>query len=363
MKNMKPRVTVGILSWNRRDALRTALESVRKQTIFNETEVVVVDNCSTDGSREMLRNEYDFIRLVERAENSGLAEGRNILVRLANAPVVFWMDDDCELVEQDCLEQLVREMEAQPEYAVVFARILEGGSEPAHVYVPSDISRKQFEMLPSLPASFASGGTCVRKQQFLDLGGYDSDFFRMMVENAYAYRVFQARGVIRYYPAVTIIHRPHSFGRNFRVISYYSTRNKLLGVWRYLPLSAALVFTGFELPARFCYALRSPARMLGFFQGVTAFLAKLPRCLLRERKAMDREAFSKWAFSRHYLIRSLNEFHRLPTHYSLLRFALMGLKLGLGRRFGWRRIDPFVPPSLLTMDDAEKKNSCCNHQG
>ena len=358
MKNMKPRVTVGILSWNRKDALRTALESVRKQTVFSETEVVVVDNCSTDGSREMLRDEYDFVRLVKRAENSGLAEGRNILVRLADAPVVFWMDDDCELVEEDCLEQLVREMENHPEYAVVFARILEeqdGQLRLLHLFLPADVpSRVPFEMVPTLPVTFASGGTCVRKRQFLEMGGYDGDFFRMSVERAFSYRVFDASSAIRYYPAVTIIHRPHGYGRNFRVISFYMTRNFLLGYWRYLPFPAALICTTLELAAWFCHALRSPARMIGFLQGVLAFVVLMPWRVWGRRKPISRAGFSRWAHSKHYLIRSLEEYRALPERYGYLRFIAMEVMLGLRRRIGRPRPDPFLHPPIITSNIAEE---------
>ncbi len=351
---MSLRATVAILSWNRKGALRTALQSVMKQSIFPAIEVVIVDNCSTDGTREMLRAEFSWVQLVERKENSGLAEGRNILVRLANAPLIFWMDDDCELVEQDCLEQLVSEMEIHPEYAVIYARIMETGV--GHYYAPADVSMEQVELWHFYPATYSSGGTCVRKQQFLDLGGYDGDFFRMNVENAFSYRVFQAGCAICYYPAVTIIHRPHAFGRNVRVISFYNTRNKLLGIWRYLPLPAALVCTGLELPAAFCHALRSPARMIGFLHGVTAFAARLPRCLWCQRKPITPQAFSRWAYARHYVIRSLDEFRVLPTRYSYVRFALMELELGLRRRLGRPRSDPFFPSSIRAAHDMDKDN-------
>lgn len=343
---MNYRVSVGILSWNRKDALRTALESVRRQTIFDEAEVVVVDNCSTDGSREMIRNEFPFVRLVERSENSGLAEGRNILVRLANAPVVFWMDDDCELVEDDCLEQLVREMEIHPQYAVVFARILEevnGQSHLMHLFLPSDVlSPEPFEWVGTFPVTFASGGTCVRTRQFLKLGGYDGDFFRMGVENAFSYRVFNANEAIHYYPNVTIIHRPHSYGRNFRVINFYSTRNSLLGFWRYLPVPAAMVCTALELAAYFFHALRSPARMFGFMQGVAAFLLLIPSRVAGRRRPISRAGFSRWAYSKHYLIRSWDEYCSLPEHYSYFQFVRMELELGIRRRIGKPRVQPFL---------------------
>jgi GT2 family glycosyltransferase len=338
---MGARVTVGILSWNRKDALRIALESVRRQSIFAETEVLVVDNCSLDGTREMLRVEFPWVRLVERETNSGLAEGRNILVRLARAPIVFWMDDDCELVEDDCLEKLVRELELHPEVAVVFGRILEGDNGSVHLLVPQDSKVEKLHRMVGFPESFASGGMCVRNPQFLHLGGYDRDLFRMRVEQNFSYKVFDAGLFIEYYPRVSIIHRPHSFGRNYRVITYYYTRNCLLSLWRYTPYPVAICTSVFEIISGFLWSLRGPARMLGFCQGLAEMVLRLPGCLLKERRPMGPVGFSHWAHCRHYFIRSLDECRRLPARYPFVRFAVMELKLRVLSHLGWSREHPF----------------------
>ncbi len=338
---MNPRVTVGILSWNRRDALAVALDSVRRQTIFDECETIVLDNNSADGSREMIRERFPWVALHERETNSGLAEGRNILARLAAAPVVFWMDDDCELVEDDALERLVAEMEAGPDLAVVFGRILEGDGGPPHAFLPADVAVADFAHTSAFPAAFASGGTCVRKQTFLDLGGYDGDFFRMGVENAFAYRAFGAGLLLRYLPAATLVHRPHSAGRNHRVITYYSFRNKLLGSWRYLPAGPALVMTALDVLIYGARSLRSPGRFVGMLHALLGALWRLPRSVTVLRKPMGRDGFSRWAHARHHVIRSEAEFDAMPDRYSTCLFALMELKTRVLRHVGWSRPHPF----------------------
>jgi len=338
---MNPRVTVGILSWNRKDALAVALESVRKQTIFPDTEVIVVDNNSTDGSREMVRERFPWVDLREREANSGLAEGRNILARLARAPVVFWMDDDCEIVETNALEMLVREIEENRQLAVVFARIVEGNNGRPHVSAPYDVPPEKYQMLKAFPSTFSSGGTCVRKQSFLDLGGYDGDFFRMKVERAFAYRAYGAGLCVCYLPRATIVHRPHRFGRNVRVITYYSHRNNLLGIWRYMPAGAAVVLTALECVTRLLRSIRSPSRLIGYVQATAAAAYRLPRCLLAQRRPVSAAGFSRWAYAHHYLIRSLDELGRLPDRYPLWKFCWMELKVRFLRHLGWSRPHPF----------------------
>jgi hypothetical protein len=323
------RVTVAILSWNRKDALRVALDSVRRQTIFDASQVLIVDNGSTDGSREMIRSDYPWVELHERETNSGLAEGRNILVRLSKAPIVFWMDDDCELVEDHALETLVAELEGEPRLAVVFGRILEGDDGPPHFYGPLDLDPRIWADRKMYTHSFASGGTCVRRDQFLELGGYDSDYFRFRVERSFAERCFRAGVYVCYQPAVTIIHRPHQFGRNHRVMYFYRHRNGLLGVWRYHPIGSAIFHSIEESVMRLglCIRQRSLSRFIGLVQGTLSALWRMPRSLFVLRRPMGTAAFSRWAHARHYLIESLDDFERVPQRYPLLRFMRMELDL------------------------------------
>lgn len=343
---MSVRVTIGILSWNREDALKVALQSVQKQTIFSESEVLIVDNCSVDGTREMLRAEFPWVRLIERETNSGLAEGRNIIVRMARAPIVFWMDDDCELVENDCLERLVAETERNPEYLIVFARIIEAHDGWPHVFPPADVQPEAFQMQESLPSTFASGGTCVRKKQFLEIGGYDSDFFRMSVEHALSYRAFGAGLLIRYLPHVTIIHRPHRFGRNDRIITKYSARNKLLGIARYLPWKIAVPVAFLDTIGYLRHAVRRPAAFVGLVQGILGFLWRLPRCCWRERAPIGANGVSRWAHARHYIIRHPQEYQGVPSRYPFLRFLAMELRTRVLRYLGWSRDRPFLPKDV-----------------
>src|SRR5574341_1064486 len=80
----EPRVSIIILNFNTRDDLRTCLRSVR-QTEAGEgrgdAEVFVVDNASTDGSADMVVEEFPWVRLIRAAKNGGYAYGNNLVMR------------------------------------------------------------------------------------------------------------------------------------------------------------------------------------------------------------------------------------------------------------------------------------------
>src|ERR671932_631933 len=90
---MAPAVTIVFLVHNRREELRTSL---RQMLAEPDVEVIVVDNASQDGSAQMVREEFPEARVIERADNIGVA-GWNDGFAVARGDWVLALDDDCYL--------------------------------------------------------------------------------------------------------------------------------------------------------------------------------------------------------------------------------------------------------------------------
>jgi len=78
---MLPKVTIIILNWNGMEDTIECLESLKNITYPNY-ETLVVDNGSTDGSVECIRERYPDIEILENKDNLGFAEGNNVALRL-----------------------------------------------------------------------------------------------------------------------------------------------------------------------------------------------------------------------------------------------------------------------------------------
>lgn len=87
-----PLVTVNILSFNRKDELRNTLTKVYEQD-YKNIEVIVVDNASSDGSAEMVKNEFPSVQLIQMKKNIGIA-GWNEGFKVAKGEYVLVLDDD-----------------------------------------------------------------------------------------------------------------------------------------------------------------------------------------------------------------------------------------------------------------------------
>jgi glycosyltransferase involved in cell wall biosynthesis len=112
-----PNISVCIPTYNREHLLKEALDSVFAQT-YKDFEVVVVDDGSTDGTREMLeRNGYN-VRYYWQ-ENAGDAAARNKLIELAKGKYISFLDSD-DLLYPDALEQMTSAMPQEAEDVVVY---------------------------------------------------------------------------------------------------------------------------------------------------------------------------------------------------------------------------------------------------
>src|ERR1700739_995623 len=88
------RVSVLLPTHNRKDLLREAIDSVINQT-FKDWELIVVDNGSTDGTRDMVRSEYaDRIRCLTIPHSEMPADARNAGITIARGPYLAFLDSD-----------------------------------------------------------------------------------------------------------------------------------------------------------------------------------------------------------------------------------------------------------------------------
>jgi GT2 family glycosyltransferase len=90
------RVYIVILNWNGKDDTCQCLTSLEKLT-YPSVEILLVDNGSTDGSQEFLRDRFPAIRLIETKVNLGYAGGNNVGIEIAlreGADFVFVLNND-----------------------------------------------------------------------------------------------------------------------------------------------------------------------------------------------------------------------------------------------------------------------------
>jgi GT2 family glycosyltransferase len=124
-----PRVSVAVISHNRRESLRACLRSLEQSEGRETMQVVVVDNGSTDGSAQ-LDGEFPQVQFVRVPKNFGLTKAMNLGWRAADSPYVFFLHDDTE-VEPAAVKRLADLLDAREDAAAVCPLLVDAEGRPA----------------------------------------------------------------------------------------------------------------------------------------------------------------------------------------------------------------------------------------
>jgi GT2 family glycosyltransferase len=217
---------VVITTRNRRDELRRALASAVLQT--GDVEVLVFDDGSSDGTADMVRDEFPTVRLHREENSVGLIVARNRAATITDAPVIVSIDDDAELTDPATVEQTLRDLDAPGIGAVAIPHLdvnRNGGGPPLApdgdgVWVTS---------------VFVGTAHALRRDVFLELGGYRGDFFHQGEEVDLCLRMLDAGWWVRLGRAAQPIHHHESPRRDLERMDVYGRRNELLHAWLNLP--------------------------------------------------------------------------------------------------------------------------------
>ena len=101
------------MSFNTRDILRECLQSVQMASQGLAVETIIVDNCSRDGSPQMVRNEFSWVHVIESPENLGFGRANNLAFEAATGRYIILLNSDAFL-QVDTLRISLDAMESPP---------------------------------------------------------------------------------------------------------------------------------------------------------------------------------------------------------------------------------------------------------
>ena len=243
----QPTVAAVILAHNRRDAVAIVLDRLASLPL---AEIFVVDNGSTDGTAEFVRERGGNVRLLEPGRNTGIA-GRNLAAREATADLLLMLDDDSYPVD-GALETLVAAFAAEPQLAVAGGRVREIDSRDGRLLRAGARNVRLVARPGGRPASptgipaffFPEGASLVRRSTYLEVGGFFEPYFLALSELDLTTRLVGAGWDVRYFPEAVFEHMK----AEYRVAGadrdiYYRVRNQLWYLWLRFPARLAATRT------------------------------------------------------------------------------------------------------------------------
>jgi N-acetylglucosaminyl-diphospho-decaprenol L-rhamnosyltransferase len=219
-----PDVSVVLVCWNNKDYLDPCLVSLYGANLTSSFDVVVVDNGSTDGSQEMLREKYPQVKLIENGENVGLGKASNQGIEATNGRFILLLNNDT-LVNGPSLQTMFDYMNKTPDAGAVGGLILNPDGSFQSSYASFSTLWEEFMLASGLAQKFRDGypldgqtdyvkpvgwmsSACllVRRSAVEEVGLLDETFFIYGDETDLQYRMQKAGWKAYYLPQATTLH-------------------------------------------------------------------------------------------------------------------------------------------------------------
>jgi glycosyltransferase involved in cell wall biosynthesis len=281
------RVTALVMTYNHLAVIEQAVESAIAQEVDGEYEILIADDCSTDGTPEIVGSYRDrfpeLIRLLPLERNMGENEVRARGTRAARGAYVALLDGDDYWTSAQKLRKQIEYLDRRPECAICFHNatvVYEDGSEEAHPFHSVNPTQRLSRSVPPETSVLqdVAAGNFMQTSSVMFRNGLIDEFpewyFRARIPD-WPFHVLNAEhGRIGYIDEVLSAYRVHGGGAWSDRISHYREPKDLLDIiWIHDAINRHL---GFQFDAR--------------IRRQTAYLAAHAATLLAEEGRFDEAA-------------------------------------------------------------------------
>ncbi|HEX9114501.1 MAG TPA: glycosyltransferase family 2 protein [Anaerolineae bacterium] len=241
------RVSVIIPTYNGLRFLPACLDALRDQNYpAEQTEIIVVDDASTDGTIPFLRDRYPEVQIVALAHNAGLAAGCNTGAARAHGELLVMLNNDTE-VEPGWLAALVAAARGNPEAGAIASKMLlfdrrdtlhNAGDIMGADGIPRNrgVWQQDAGQFDDLPTVFGGcgGGVAYRRAAWEAAGGFDERLFMYLEDVDLAWRLQLLGWSAIFAPEARLYHHLSATGGGV-LSSFYTGRNTIWVIAKDMP--------------------------------------------------------------------------------------------------------------------------------
>lgn len=250
MKKFK--ASVIIPNWNGSKLLTDCLGSLTRQT-FEDFEIILVDNGSTDDSREFVRSNFPKVKIIPLQKNFGFAKAINEGVKASSSKYIILLNNDTS-VDRNFLKQLIKCADSHPEVISVNSKLLnfynkkiidgvgilinEVGQARSLGWQEED--RGQYDSNQYIFGA-TGGASLFKRKDFIKVGLFDEKYFMYSEEVDFAFRA-QFLGYKSIYCPKAVIYHKHkaTSGKLPANTEYWQFRNMTMTIIKDFPADILL---------------------------------------------------------------------------------------------------------------------------
>ncbi len=225
------KLSVIIVNYNVKHFLEQCLHSVYKASEEIETEIIVVDNNSVDGSAPFIREKFPELTFIHNTQNVGFSKANNQAIKIAKGEYILLLNPDT-VVEEDTFTKVVGFMDKHPDAGGLGVKMIDGKGtflpeSKRGLPTPWVAFYKMFGFSKLFPKSkrfgkyhltylnkdeiheveiLAGAFMLIRKEALDKVGLLDETFFMYGEDIDLSYRIIQGGYKNYYFPETTIIH-------------------------------------------------------------------------------------------------------------------------------------------------------------
>jgi GT2 family glycosyltransferase len=311
MKN--PLLSILVLNFNGKDLLPSCLNSILSQN-YDDYELIVADNNSSDGSKEYIKENFPTAILAENSENFGFATGNNRALQHAKGEWIFFLNNDAFL-EKNCLNILDEHIKNRKPEQLVFAPLMLKSDSPDYVDSAGDIlypwgyaykyenvlaSEQNFSEDREIAAA-CCGAAVFNKDLLMRLHGFDEDFFLYYEDIDLSLRARHLGAKIYLVPQAKVFHKGSAtVGKRTSSRLYYIERNRFWTKLKNFPLITLIKYAPHSFACSLFSLMLWTCR--GFFfawvKSRFAMLKGMPKMLKKRRKIFAESKINSAEFER-----------------------------------------------------------------
>ncbi len=293
-------VTVAVINFNGEAVLADTLTSIQNLEYGGVSRILVMDNGSTDSSRDLIQRDFPDVQMMELGENLGPCTARNRAMESADTDWILFVDNDVR-VAPDVLQKMFETVDDFPDAGIVSAQV-RYADEPdriqyngAHIHFAGGAIQNKLTWEKPVQVAAVPGTTIlVHREKALAISGFDDDFFFGWEDGDFSFRMTLAGYPTLVAPQALVYHRKGTRGLHwvdFQIRNRWWFILKSYNAWTLLICMPAILI--YQLA--FFVFLTLKGHFGDYLKGTWSVMRSLPSLLkkrrdfLRVKKLKDRQ--------------------------------------------------------------------------
>jgi GT2 family glycosyltransferase len=283
------KISVIIATKNRKVDLKNTIIAFKNQTYENK-EIIVIDNASDDGTKEMMRQDFPEIQYMWLPDNIDIL-AQNIGISISNGDIIWRTDDDSYPEDVQAFEKVVQIFQNNSEIDIIATEDIEVRSgNLVYQWYPLPIDKNNIPDEGFVSNRFHGTGAAIKKEVFSKVGGF-WEFGHEELE--FSTQAIKAGFNIRYFPNIRVLHFSIPGGRNYSIRWLKLTNQLVRYYFKHFPLSSALIRSYMYVLFDFSTALFRGVKISALIENFFRVHATAIHTYREEYSPMDKETIEK----------------------------------------------------------------------